>query len=279
MFHLKMPPRSCTEQFARRYVDRPSPPYPGNQCQEGDRKMGNDGNWYVVSKPNVNGVKRWIRETHRQRRRSSNRVPNVPRAPAPRQERIERIDVFRLMAQTSDVSRNVILYSQGKRVRATIFHTRPQSQFIVYNYSEELFYQISPQNIPVLMNFQDPINFYTRGYKIWATEGIPNEFGARAPAARAVPSSRSARIQEFRRLAQQGPVARNTIIYSRGKRMRATVHFVQPQSSFIVFDFYNEQFHELDENGMTIPMDMREAARFYAHNYRIWATEGLPGAQ
>lgn len=269
-----MPPRSCTEQFARKYVNRPSPPYPGNQCQEGDRKMGNDGNWYVVSRPNVNGVKRWIRETHRQRR-SSNRVPNVPRAP--RQERIERIDVFRLMAQTSDVSRNVILYSQGKRARATIYHTRPQSQFIVYNYSEELFYQISTQNIPVLINFQDAINFYVRGYKIWATEGMPNEFHARAPAARAVPSSRSARIQEFRRLAQRGPVARNTIIYSRGKKFRATVHFVQPDENFIVFDFYNEQFHRVNEypNGTTI-IDMKEAMRLYLRGNRIWATEFPP---
>ena len=260
-----MPPRSCTEQSARRYVNRPSPPYPGNQCQEGDRKMGNDGNWYVVSKPNVNGVKRWIRA--------------APAPRTPRQDRIERIDVFRLMAQTSDVSRNVILYSQGKRARATIYHTRPQSQFILYNYSEELFYQISTQNIPVLINFQDAINFYVRGYKIWATEGIPNEFGARAPAARAVPSSRSARIQEFRRLAQQGPVARRTVIYSRGKRMRATVHFVQPSNSYIVFDFYNEQFHKRDDYGVLIPINMREATGLYGHNYLIWATEGLPAPQ
>lgn len=43
----------------KKYRERPSPPFPANDfC--GKRKKGNDGTFYV-SKPNKNGVCRWIK--------------------------------------------------------------------------------------------------------------------------------------------------------------------------------------------------------------------------
>ena len=42
-----------------KYKKRNSPPYPANECKEGMRMVGNDGNMYSVSKPDKNGVKRW----------------------------------------------------------------------------------------------------------------------------------------------------------------------------------------------------------------------------
>ena len=41
-----------------KYSNRKSPPYPANECKEGMRMVGNDGNMYTVSKPDKNGVKR-----------------------------------------------------------------------------------------------------------------------------------------------------------------------------------------------------------------------------
>jgi hypothetical protein len=51
------PPRGCTEQTTAKYVSRPSPPYPANECG-GLRLIGNDGRIYV-SQPNKNGVHTW----------------------------------------------------------------------------------------------------------------------------------------------------------------------------------------------------------------------------
>jgi hypothetical protein len=42
-----------------KYSKRKSPPYPANECKEGMRMVGNDGNMYTVSKPDKNGVKKW----------------------------------------------------------------------------------------------------------------------------------------------------------------------------------------------------------------------------
>ncbi len=52
-------PRGCTKQEASKYAARGSPPYPANECQ-GEMMTGNDGELYV-SKPNKNGVYRWVK--------------------------------------------------------------------------------------------------------------------------------------------------------------------------------------------------------------------------
>ena len=62
-------PRGCVEinehnstpSKYKKYSNRRSPPYPANECIEGMRMVGNDGNMYGVSKPSKNGVKRWIK--------------------------------------------------------------------------------------------------------------------------------------------------------------------------------------------------------------------------
>ena len=52
----------CTKQTTKRYTSRNSPPYPANECKVGSSKKGNDGIMYVVSSPNKNGVKRWLKK-------------------------------------------------------------------------------------------------------------------------------------------------------------------------------------------------------------------------
>lgn len=49
----------CTEQSLKKYVSRPSPPFPANQCC-GLVMTGNDGLQYI-SKAASNGVCRWIK--------------------------------------------------------------------------------------------------------------------------------------------------------------------------------------------------------------------------
>ncbi len=49
--------RMCQPQSSKKYMDRPSPPYPANECC-GIIMRGNDRRLYV-SKPNVNGVCSW----------------------------------------------------------------------------------------------------------------------------------------------------------------------------------------------------------------------------
>lgn len=51
--------RGCTQQSTKKYQDRPSPPYPANECHN-KRMMGNDGLLYV-SQGNKNGVYKWIK--------------------------------------------------------------------------------------------------------------------------------------------------------------------------------------------------------------------------
>lgn len=51
--------RGCEPQTLKKYVTRPSPPYPANECC-GRTLAGNDGARYV-SVPNKNGVCRWVR--------------------------------------------------------------------------------------------------------------------------------------------------------------------------------------------------------------------------
>lgn len=48
----------CLKRTSRKYTDRPSPPYPANECC-GERKRGNDGKMYL-SKTDRNGRCRWV---------------------------------------------------------------------------------------------------------------------------------------------------------------------------------------------------------------------------
>lgn len=51
------PSRGCVRQSLAKYEDRPSPPYPANECC-GEIKKGNDGRMYI-SKANVKGICQW----------------------------------------------------------------------------------------------------------------------------------------------------------------------------------------------------------------------------
>lgn len=49
--------RGCTRQSTKKYEDRPSPPFPANECCN-QEMMGNDGNMYV-SRADKNGRCAW----------------------------------------------------------------------------------------------------------------------------------------------------------------------------------------------------------------------------
>ena len=55
----KKSPRGCSLQVTKKYKDRPSPPYPANECH-GERMTGNDGLLYV-SKGDKNGIYKWVK--------------------------------------------------------------------------------------------------------------------------------------------------------------------------------------------------------------------------
>lgn len=50
---------SCKKTDSKKYLSRPSPPYPANKCC-GERKVGNDGTYYK-SVPNFRGICRWVK--------------------------------------------------------------------------------------------------------------------------------------------------------------------------------------------------------------------------
>lgn len=52
--------RGCTPQTDAKYINRPSPPYPANECC-GQIMRGNDGNMYI-SRPDKNNVCRWYKQ-------------------------------------------------------------------------------------------------------------------------------------------------------------------------------------------------------------------------
>ena len=54
----KTTPRGCVRQYTKKYMERPSPPYPASECI-GTIKVGNDGNLYI-SKQYASGEGRWI---------------------------------------------------------------------------------------------------------------------------------------------------------------------------------------------------------------------------
>jgi hypothetical protein len=50
---------NCVKQDDKKYVERPSPPYPANECR-GKIMQGNNGEMYI-SKPISTGVYRWVK--------------------------------------------------------------------------------------------------------------------------------------------------------------------------------------------------------------------------
>ena len=58
---------SCRE-YSERYTSRPSPPFNARHFASGSSKKGNDGKTYIVSRPSVNGVKRWVKKSSAKKR-------------------------------------------------------------------------------------------------------------------------------------------------------------------------------------------------------------------
>jgi hypothetical protein len=49
----------CVKQDLKKYADRPSPPYPANECR-GEVMKGNDGRMYVSKAGTGSGIYRWV---------------------------------------------------------------------------------------------------------------------------------------------------------------------------------------------------------------------------
>lgn len=64
----KKSPKSCSPQTQKKYVTRPGPPYPAQECK-GQIKLGNDMKEYI-SKNASNGVYRWQRTTKSPKKKS-----------------------------------------------------------------------------------------------------------------------------------------------------------------------------------------------------------------
>jgi len=74
----------CSRQHTKKYEDRPSPPYPANECQ-GQIKEGNDGQLYISSGSST-GVYRWIKyngeSSSRAKESSQEKAKSPKRSPA-----------------------------------------------------------------------------------------------------------------------------------------------------------------------------------------------------
>lgn len=57
---------NCVKRTTKRYTDRPSPPYPANECC-GKKKRGNDGRMWL-SKKYERGICRWVKSTSKARK-------------------------------------------------------------------------------------------------------------------------------------------------------------------------------------------------------------------
>jgi hypothetical protein len=55
--HKRTKGTKCVMQTTKKYLSRPSPPYPANKCC-GMKKIGNDGAKYVAE-PNASGICAW----------------------------------------------------------------------------------------------------------------------------------------------------------------------------------------------------------------------------
>lgn len=172
-------PRTCTKQSARRYTDRPSPPYPGNQCRQGQRKLGNDGNWYVVSKPNVNGVKRWVKVKSAGSKKAA---PRRSRAPAARRPRKPRVPAA-ARARNSNPPKRYRMYSHydKKNLVATVYLKQPTGRYFFYDQADEYFrklvyHDISDRTVAERIDIEDAKMLIGQGYKVWVVPYTPGEY-------------------------------------------------------------------------------------------------------
>lgn len=55
--HKRIKGTKCAMQTTKKYLSRPSPPYPANKCC-GKTMIGNDGSKYIAA-PNASGICAW----------------------------------------------------------------------------------------------------------------------------------------------------------------------------------------------------------------------------
>lgn len=166
----------CTKQTTKKYQQRNAPPYPGNQCREGERKLGNDGQWYVVSKPNVNGVKRWIKV-------AGNRIKTAPRRRAPGQRRSPSRAPRRAprrapspVAILENVPWRMFSRSDNAELYTQVYLTKPRGNFVLYEVVDQQFVELTDYGDHFVGNrirIADTKRLIRRGYKVWVVSSSP----------------------------------------------------------------------------------------------------------
>ncbi|AAR26831.1 FirrV-1-A7 [Feldmannia irregularis virus a] len=110
------------KKHTKKYATRNSPPYSARDFRSGTSKRGNDGNMYVVSPRNVNGIKRWVKKQ-----------PSKPSQAGPRNdmytlEHPTRSGLF-TVGRTKHVSpRTGVLSFSAKRRRNSSMKSTPVSE-------------------------------------------------------------------------------------------------------------------------------------------------------
>ena len=162
----------CTKQTTKKYQQRNAPPYPGNQCREGERKLGNDGQWYVVSKPNVNGVKRWVKVA---RRKISPR-PRPRRAPRPAPRPARRPRRAPAAAILENVPWRMFSGVDGAELNARVYLTKPRGNFVMYEVVDQQFVELTDHGDHFAgnrLNIEATRRLIRRGFKIWVVSSSP----------------------------------------------------------------------------------------------------------
>lgn len=163
----------CTKQSTRRYTDRNSPPYPGNQCPEGMRLRGNDGSWYVVSKPNVNGIKRWVRaKAPTRRKKSAPPRPSVrPTTPSPRRKLPRRPPSPRRNLLENVPWRMASRVDNGMVMQARVYLTEPSGLYFMYEVLYERFVEMTSD--ATVIGIDRAQQLIEDGFKVWVVSSSP----------------------------------------------------------------------------------------------------------
>ena len=113
---------SCEKQTTAKYTSRNTPPYDANNCKVGTSRKGNNGFMYVVSSPNVNGNKRWVKKQpcSGTRSRRPSRTSSLSRA--------RRQAAQEARYRTSSLSRARRRAAQEARDRAAAWRPRPRNK-------------------------------------------------------------------------------------------------------------------------------------------------------
>lgn len=162
---------TCSKINTKKYSERPSPPYKASQCKTGSKKRGNNGEWYVVSKPNVNGVKRWIKY----------KKPSAKETKGTKGTK----GTKRTKATRGATRMKLYCSWSEKYLTTTVYFKRPKGKIMVYDKEDQRFSELihhpadddypakTTRNRIDIASAKDNLK---KGYKIWYVEYMPRKY-------------------------------------------------------------------------------------------------------